>query len=213
MSRGDPDDSPEYFRAKAEWVAYWKRIREGLENGIGDDVAVAVARLAEKFGMHQIQNAISEYIENLGSNFERRWCEHREARVREQDEINQRLRNPKGAGRKSKRSDQVLMAAWLLVQKSMRLKGLSGVRDACKLLVKPPTRREASRWPGLLLYRDYAANDRAAGSYYIKTPENLRDVYNDAVELYEAGPESLRQRWQAYLDVLAPARVGKLPPQ
>jgi len=68
----------------------------------------------------------------------------------------------------------------------MRLKGKTAV-EACKLLVKPPSRREASRWRGLLLY-----HDPHAGPYYVQTPANLRDIYNDA--------ERLKRHWETQLE-------------
>jgi hypothetical protein len=210
LKEGEPDDSPEYFRAKEEWIAYRRRIQEGLQNGVQDDAAVSVARLMEKFGVHQIEAAVADYIENLGSSFERRWREHREARLREQEASSRRVRNPRGAGRKSKRSDLVLLGVWLLVQQSVRQKGLT-TPQACELLVKAPSRREASRWPGLLLYRDPTAAEAQAGSYYVKTGGNLRDVYNDAVSRYNTGPEALRQHWQMLLKRFAPSPAVKSP--
>jgi hypothetical protein len=208
LTEEEPDDSPEYFQAKAEWIAYWRRIREGLQNGVHDDAAVAVARLMKKFGVHQIESAVADHIENLGSSFERRWRAHREARLQEEAASNRRVRNPRGAGRKSKRSDIVLLAVWLVVQQTMRQKGLE-IREACKLLVKPPSRREASRWPGLPVYRDLTAVDAQAGSYYVENAETLRDIYYDAVTRYENGPETLRRHWQVLLEQIAPSRVVK----
>jgi hypothetical protein len=78
----------------------------------------------------------------------------------------------------------------------MRLEGLTTVK-AYKRLVKPPSRREASCWPGLLLYRDYTLDE---ADYYVKTAETLRDVYNDAVKRYTAGPERLRRHGEAQLE-------------
>jgi hypothetical protein len=212
LTEDEPDDSPEYFLAKAEWNAYWRRIKEGLQNGVHDDAAVAVARLMEQFGVHQIEAAVADYIENLGTSFERRWGAHREATLCEQEARNKRDRNPRGAGRKRKRSDVVLLGAWLVVNQTMRQNGLTTPK-ACELLVKAPSRREASRWPGLLLYRDSTAAEPQAGSYYIETAGNLRDVYNDAVARYNAGPETLRRHWQMLLDLLAPSPAVKSPPK
>jgi hypothetical protein len=210
LTEEEPDDSPEYFRAKAEWVAYWRRVEEGLQNGAQNDAAVAVARLIRQFGVHQIEAAVADHIENLGSSFERRWRAHHEARLREQEARDNRARNPRGAGRKRKRLDIVLLGAWLVVEQTMRHKGLE-IREACKLLVRPPSRREASGWPGLLLYRDPTAVDAQKGSYYVKTAETLRDIYYDAVTLYDTGPETLRRYWQGLLEQIAPSRVVKSP--
>jgi hypothetical protein len=50
MIEGDLDDSPEYFRAKEEFAAYWKRSHNGLESGVDDDPTVSIARLVKQFG-------------------------------------------------------------------------------------------------------------------------------------------------------------------
>jgi hypothetical protein len=194
LTQEDPDDTPEYYRAKEEWIQFWKQVREGLDKGVDDDPNLAIARLAQEFGVPAIGAALEQYVENLPRNFELRWRERREARVCEEKEAQQRARNPKLAGRKHKRSDIVLLSVWLTVQRTMRHKGKTAL-EACKLLVKPPSRREASRWPGLLLYRD-----PHAGPYYVKTPANLRDIYNDAVKYYSAGPERLKRHWETQLE-------------
>ncbi len=202
------DAADEYRRAEAELVAYWKRIREGRD----DDPAVALARLIQKFGIITIEAALQEYIDNIPSNFERRWKERNEALA----EGVRRLRNPRRAGRRRTHSDEVLMAAWLLVQKCMSTKGLNA-KEACELLAKPPTRRGANLWPGILLHYDRTQSDPKARSYYVKTPGNLRDVYNEAVAMYKGGPEALRRHWDATLEKVAwesilaritPSRVG-----
>ena len=76
----------------------------------------------------------------------------------------------------------------------MRLKQKTAF-DAYKFLAKAPSRREATRWPGLLLYRD-----PDAGTYYVKTQGNLRDIYNDAVKYYSTGSERLKRHWDASLE-------------
>jgi hypothetical protein len=203
---GAPDDTPEYFRAKDEWTTFWKRIREGLENGVDDDPVVDIQRLVQKYSFFPVLDAVEQYIENLPSNFERRWRDRHEARVRAEKERRRKLRNPYGAGRKPQRSDIVLLTVLLIVQKAMRLEGLTAV-DACKKLVKPPSRREASRWPGLFLYRD-----PQSGPYYVKTATNLRDIYNDALARYRAGPESLRRNWNTQLETSLGLGAGGSPP-
>ncbi|HUK11221.1 MAG TPA: hypothetical protein VLX09_25370 [Stellaceae bacterium] len=204
MTQTDPEASPEYHRARMELEAYWKRIRDGRQKGITDDPAVAIAGLMQRFGPIAIEAAVQEYIENLPSSFDRRWREYH-AGI---EEANQRARNPRRAGRKHRRSDNVLMAAWLIVNKCMRTKGLTA-RDACKILGRSPTRRGAAQWPGLLLYRDYTSTGARPNSYYVKTPENLRDIYLDAKKRHRDGPEGLRQQWQWILEVMAPSREVK----
>jgi hypothetical protein len=199
MLEEDPDDTPEYYRAKQEWIHFWKHIRDGLEKGRDDDPVVAVAGLVQQFNLHIVEEALERYVENLPMNFEARWRGRHEARLRREEQARQRARNPNNAGRKPQRSDPVLLGAWLIVQRSMRLEGLTAV-DACKRLVKPPSRREASGWLGLLLYRDNTVDSADSRPYYVKTPETLRDIYNDAVKRYTAGPERLRRHWEAQLE-------------
>jgi hypothetical protein len=196
LTQEDPDDTLEYYRAKEDWILFWKRVREGLDKGVDDDPDVAVARLVQQFGVPAIADALRQYIENLPSNFELRWRERREARICEEKEARQRARNPNRAGRKPKRSDIVLLSVWLTVQRTMRLKGMTTI-EACKLLVKPPSRREASHWRGLLLYRDPHAEP-----YYVKTPATLRDIYNDAVRHYSNAPARLKQHWDTQLETV-----------
>jgi hypothetical protein len=155
---------------------------------------VAVQRLVQEFGFLTVVDAVEQYIENLPSNFERRWRSRHEARLRAEKEAQRGARNPHGAGRKARRSDIVLLGVWLTVREAMRQKGLTAL-EACKLLVKPPSRREAARWPGLLLYRD-----PLAGPYHVKTPANLRDIYYDAVSRYRGLPEGLRRQWDVLLE-------------
>jgi len=176
------------------WIQFWKQVRKGLDKGVDDDPNVAIARLVQHFGVPAIGEALEQYIDNLPNNFERRWRERREARVSEEKEAQRRARNPKMAGRKHKRTETVLLCVWLTVRRTMRLKGKTAVEE-CKLLVKPPSRREASRWRGLLLY-----HDPHAGPYYVQTPANLRDIYNDAVRYYSAGPERLKRHWETQLE-------------
>ncbi len=194
MTEDDPDDSPEYFAAKAEWKAYWTRINEGLENGAEGDSDVAFARLVKRFGLPDALEAADRHVENLGVNFENRWRENRRAREKEE----RQARNPHGAGRKPKRSDVALLHAWLIVKTCMKSDGLSAVR-ACRKLAKPPLRRKEVGWLGLLLECDYSAPEIQSGAYYVKTPETLRDVYQEAAARYQNGPESLRRHWQSLL--------------
>jgi hypothetical protein len=199
MTESDPDDSPEYFAAKKDWTEFWGRVHEGLEKGANDDPDVAVARTVQQFGLSTALEAVERHIDNLPSNFENRWKARRQARICEQEEAERQVRNPYGAGRKTKRSDLALLAAWLIVEKCMRSERLT-VAGACRELAKPPLRREASQWPGLLLECDYTAPDLYSGSYYVKTPETLRDIYNDARARYRSGPENLRQHWRSLLE-------------
>jgi hypothetical protein len=194
VTEGDPDDSPEYFQAKTKWIEYWKLIHQGLQDEVYDDPAVAIARLVRQFGIFEVETEIVEHIWNLPSIFEQRWRERREARVRDEKEAKQRARNPNRAGRGHQRSEIVLMSVWLTVQRTMQLKR-TNVVDACKLLVKAPSRREATRWPGLLIYHE--PHKRA---YYVRTPTNLRDIYNDAVKYYSAGSEGLKRHWETNLE-------------
>jgi hypothetical protein len=194
MTDEDPDDTPEYYRAKQEWTQFWKQIQDGVANGVDDDPAVALDRLVQKFRLPVLVEAFEQYIENLPRNFELRWRKCRAERLRTEEEVRQKAQNPNRAGRKPKRSDIVLLGVWLIVRRDMRLKGLTAFQ-ACKLLVKPPTRREAARWHGLLL-----SNNPDSGPYYVKTPATLRDIYNDAVSCYRSGPERLRRAWDVHLD-------------
>ncbi len=196
MIEGDLDDSPEYLRAREEFAAYWKRIHNGLESGVDDDPTISIARLVKQFGFYRINDAFHEYAWNMGFNFDLRWQEIRKERIRQEKETQQKERNnPNGAGRRRKRSDVVLISVWLIVQRTMRLQRTTAVQ-ACKLLVKAKSRREATRWPGLLLCRD-----PHAGPYYVKTPANLRDIYNDAVKYYSTGSERLKRFWEGNLEV------------
>jgi hypothetical protein len=199
-AEGEPDDSPEYFRAKEEWVAYWKRIHVGLASGADDDPGVVLARIANQFGICQVRIALCEYIKNSPSNFERRWRKRHEARLREEKKAQQNARNPHMAGRKSKRSEIVLMTVWLLVERTKSFQRTTALA-ACKLLVKAPSRRSASRWPGFLLY-----NDPCSGGYYVQTPENLRDIYYDALRHYSLGSDGLKRSWDTILETLLGSR-------
>ena len=124
---------------------------------------------------------------NLPSVFEEHWQKCREARLQEEREAQQRARNPHKAGANLKRSKMGLLTVWLIVERTKRFTRTK-TPAACKLLAKPPSRREASQWPDLLVYRD-----PRTGPYYVKTPGNLRDVYNNAVRHYSAGSETLRR--------------------
>jgi hypothetical protein len=211
MTAGEPDDTPEYYRAKAEWGAYLKRIEAGLNRGADDDVAISTARLIRRFGVTQVVAAIDEFMENLPNAFERRWRERRAARLQAEEEARLNERNPNRAGRKRKRTDEALLAVWLVVTKCMRTRGLKAF-PACQLLTKPPSRRKAAHWPGLRVHRDYTVSDPDQGSYDIRTAETLRDVYYDALARYESGPERLRRHWESLLQGFAPPAVEKLPP-
>jgi hypothetical protein len=155
--------------------------------------------------------AVDEYIENLPSNFEGHWRKHRTARLQAEEEARLNARNPNRAGRPRKQNDDVLLAVWLRVTKCTRTRGV-GLVDACKILTKRPSRREAALWPGLLIYRDYTVPDPTKGSVYIETAENLRYCYYRARARYNNGPDSLRRHWEALLQLYAPPAVEKLPP-
>jgi hypothetical protein len=207
MTAEEPDDTPEYYRAKAERNAYLKRIEAGLERGVDDDVAISTARLIRRFGVTQVVAAVDEFIENLPSTFERRWRKRRTARLQAEEEARLNDRNPNRAGRKRKRTDEALLGVWLVVTKCMRTGGVTAVR-ACQLLTKPPSRREAPHWPGLRVHRDYTVSDPNQGSYDIRTAETLRDVYYDALTRYESGPDRLRRHWESLLQGFAPPAVN-----
>jgi hypothetical protein len=207
----DPGDTPEYQRAKSELDAYWKRVERGLQRDADDDPSVSTARLIRRFGLDRVVAAVDEFIENLPSNFERRWRERRAARLQAAEEAKRNARNPNKAGRKRKRTDEVLLGVWLVVTKCMRTRGVTAVR-ACQALTKPPSRRQAALRRGLLVHRDYTVSDPDQGSYYIKTADTLRDVYYDALDRYNSGPEKLRHHWDSLLQASAPPAVEKLPP-
>jgi hypothetical protein len=210
MTAEDPDDTPEYYQAKAEWDAYWTRVESGLKEGLGDDLTILTVRLIRRFGLEQVVAAVDEYIENRPSHFERHWREHRKARLQAEEEARLNARNPNRAGRPRKQNDDVLLAVWLRVTKCMRTQGVTAV-GACKNLVRPPSRRQAD-WPGLLVYRDYTVPDPTKGSVYVKTADTLRSFFYRARTRYNRGPPSLRRHWEALLQQYAPPAVEKLPP-
>jgi hypothetical protein len=202
IDNGEPDDSPEYLRAREEWSAFWNRINQHQKGGTVDNPVVAVHRLAQQFGISAVIEAVQQYFDNLPFNFEHHWRSRREARLRAEDVAQQQQHNPYGAGRKVQRSDVSLFGVWLIVNRTMRIDGLT-TAAACRKLVKPPSRRGASRWRGLLLHKD-----RESAPYYVNTAETLRDLYYEAVSRYRGLPEGLKRQWDVTLATSLGVRGG-----
>jgi hypothetical protein len=198
----EPDDSPGYFQAKETWTAFWERIYGSRQDTVVDDPVVGIHRLVQQFGLAPVIEAVQQYYDNLAFNFEHRWRSRHEARLRAEEVAQQQERNPYGAGRKVQRSDIALFGVWLIVNRTMRIEGLTAAA-ACRKLVTPPSRRGASRWRGLLLYKD-----RASGPYYVNTAETLRDLYYEAVSRYRGLPEGLRRQWDVTLATSLGVRCG-----